>query len=80
VLAFACFGRLAYGTTFHFVQKFHYLGNFLKKCFVAYSQINQNTLKKIIMFLHIVQASSQGIKRFLINFCFCSWSMVAKHG
>jgi hypothetical protein len=27
----ACFGRLTYGTTFLFVQKFHYLGNFFEK-------------------------------------------------
>jgi hypothetical protein len=61
----ACFGRLAYGTTFLFVENFHHLRNsFWKKCFVAYSQINQNTFLKIIMFLHIVQASSQGIKGF----------------
>jgi hypothetical protein len=27
----ACFGRLADGTTFLFVEKFHYLGNFFEK-------------------------------------------------
>jgi hypothetical protein len=60
----ACFGRLAYGTTFLFVEKFHYLGNFLKKMFCCIFPNQSKHNLKIIMFLHIVQASGQGIKGF----------------
>jgi hypothetical protein len=59
----ACFVRLAYGTTFLFWENFHYLGNFLQKNVLLHIPKSIKThILKIIMFLHIVQASSQGIK------------------